>query len=269
MANRLLVLSVLVLVAGAIAAGAVMVGNSSVPDGPQSEKPILLMTPSDLFSDPQLRELAVAAQHGDVKKIDALIAEGVDVNGQGEYGITALFSAWQARNEKGFEALLNHGADPNNIWTTGDTLLNEIAGASDPDFLKLALKYGANPNLVAPRSDETPLFPAAQFLDGNGSVPILIKAGANLNYQRKPLMKTAMMDAAGVGHFHVVYDLLVAGANYRLQDANNHDIRHWIEFASGISMSDEQRRWRNRAIEFLKQHKFWNGDDSNKSGASQ
>lgn len=271
MVKRLVILLVSILMAGTIAVGAilvwntaVMVGNSSAPDGSRAEKPILLMTPSDLFSNPRLRKLAVAAQQGDVKKIDALIAQGVDVNGPGKYGITPLFSAWQVRNTKGFEALLAHGADPNNVWTTGETLLNLIAGAADPDLLELALKYGANPNLVELRTDETPIFPASQFLDGNGNVPILIKAGANLNYQSKPLMKTAMMDAAGDGHFHVVYNLLVAGADYRLRDANNHDIRHWIEFAYGISMSNEQRRWRDRAIDFLKQHKFWNGDDSNR-----
>jgi len=262
MLKRLIILSALILSSGAIAAGAVMIGSSSTHNGPESEseKPILLMTPSELFPNTQLRALAITAQHGNVKKIDALIAQGVDVNGKGKFGITPLFSAWQARSKVGFKALLEHGADPNNIWTTGHTLLNEIAGTSDPYFLKLALKYGANPNLVAPRSDETPLFPAAQFLDGNGNVPILIKAGANLDYQRKPLMNTAMMDAAGVGHFKVVYELLEAGADYKLKDAKGDDFRYWIR----LSRADYQPHWRKRIIEFLKQHNFWNDKDAKK-----
>ncbi len=256
MIKSLVILVSSILVISGITAGAVMV-NTSAHDGPKPEKPILLMTPSDLFPNLQLRMLAMAAQHGNVKKIDTLIAQGVDVNGRGRYGITPLFSAWQARNKKGFEALLDHGADPNNISADGHTLLNEIAGASDPYFLKLALKYGANPNLVAPRLGETPLFPAAQFLDGNVNVPILIKAGGNLNHQRKPLMKTAMMDAASVGHFNVVYELLVAGANYKLKDVNGHDVRYWIR----RSRADYQPLWRERIIGFLKQHNFWNDND--------
>lgn len=253
MVKRFAILVVSTMVAGAIAAGAVMV-NTSAQDNPSPEKPILIMTPSELFSHPRLRALAVAAQHGNVKKIDALLAKGVDVNGEGKYGITPLFSAWQARNKAGFRALLERGADPNNIWTTGHTLLNLIAATSSPDFLKLALKYGANPNLVAPRVDETPLFAASEFPKGNVNVPILIKAGADLDYQSKPSMNTAMMVAAIGGNFDVVYELLKAGANYKIKDANGRDVRFWIR----LSRADYKPYWRKRIIAFFQQHNFWN-----------
>lgn len=256
MMKRLAIVVGLVLLAVGIAAGAIVM-NTSAQDGQKSEKPILLMTPADLFSNPQLRALAVAAQHGDVKRIDNLIAQGVDVNGSGRYGIAPLFSAWQARNKEGFEALLKHGANPNNIWTTGHTLLNLIAGSSDPDLLKLALKYGADPDLVAPRLDETPIFAAVEYRNGNVNVPILIKAGANLNYQKKPSMKTAIMDAAELGQFDLVYELLEAGADYKLKDTRGRDLRDSIRFSYRITMKPIQHHWRDRVIEFLKQHGFW------------
>lgn len=261
MVKHVIIFSALMLLAGAISAGAVMIGSSSAHDGQKSEKPILLMTPSDLFSNPQLQELALAAQHGNVKEIDSLIAQGVNVNGKGRYGITPLFSAWQVRSKVGFKALLDHGANPNNIWTTGHTLLNLIASSSDPYFLKLALTNGANPNLIAPRSDETPLFPAAQYRDGNINIPILIEAGANLDYQSKPQMNAAWMDAAMIGDFKVVYEMFIAGANYKLKDINNHGIRYWVKFSYGVTMSSEQQRWRNRTIEYLKKRNFWNDKD--------
>ena len=245
---------------GFVASGFLAYGVAAGTEGPTRksdvpEKPILLMTPSDLFSNPELRELAVAAQHGNVQKIDALIARGVNVNGKGRYGITSLFSAWQARNKVGFRALLDNGANPNNIWSGGYTLLNEIAASSSPSFLKMALQHGANPNLVEPRSDETPLFPAVEFPEGNVNVPILIKAGGDLNHQSKPLMKTAMMEAAAVGHFRVVYELLIAGANFKLKDKYGRDIRYPIK----RSLADYQPLWRHRIIKFLKQHNFWDG----------
>lgn len=169
----------IVLIAGISAAGLLMVNNVTANQS-EPNKPILYMTPSEIFSNPKLRQLAEVAQRGEVDEIKKLIAEGVNVNGRGKYGITPLYSAAQAGNKAGYKALLDHGADPNVIWTTGDTLMNITASSSpDPYFMRLALEHGGNPNLVAPRTGATPLL-SAWTGTGKVNIPVLIKAGANL-----------------------------------------------------------------------------------------
>ncbi|MGA7965805.1 MAG: ankyrin repeat domain-containing protein [Gammaproteobacteria bacterium] len=234
----------------------VLGGCAGDADKFESGKPIDLMTPAELFSDPGLRSLASAAQHGDTRKIDTLIAKGVNVNGTGRFGETPLFSAFQVRNKRGFKALLEHGANPNFIDDDGQTLLNDIAGYSSKDFMGLALKYGGDPNLVAPRSGETPLFFAVRP-DGKQNIALLIKAGADLNHQDDE-GETALMAAAMLNQYDAVYELLEAGANFRLQDKWGKDIR----FSVGLSektMAKSGHLWKSlqRVVDFLKAHDFW------------
>lgn len=260
----------------AITAGILMPNSNAGGATQQPAGPIMYMSPRELFSEPKLRELAVAAQVGNVKKIDTLIAAGVNVNGKGKYGITPLFSAVQVQNKKGFEALLEHGANPNVIGTDGYTLMNQIACCSaDPYFMKQALRHGGNPNLVAPYSGKTPLI-AAITVTGKVNIPALIKAGADLNYQM-PAGKfhhsfltggsTAMMAALSDLQFDVIYELLKVGADYRLKDAQGRDIADHIKFSFRANISPEQERYREEVIEFLKQHNAWIGGSGSKDEA--
>ena len=247
----------IVLIAGISAAGLLMVNNVTANQS-EPNKPILYMTPSEIFSNPKLRQLAEVAQRGEVDEIKKLIAEGVNVNGRGKYGITPLYSAAQAGNKAGYKALLDHGADPNVIWTTGDTLMNITASSSpDPYFMRLALEHGGNPNLVAPRTGATPLLAATTDV-GKINIPVLIKAGANLNQQLPVSRETAMMRAVDdFGQFDVVYELLRAGANYKLQNTQGWDIRDFVQDSFHDSVPADEIKWRNKVIEFLKQHNFW------------
>lgn len=222
----------------------------------EPDKPIDVMTPTELFADPGLRALAEAAQHGNVKKIDALIAKGVNVNGKGRYGETPLYAAFQVRNKRGFKALLEHGANPNFIDANGQTLMNDIAGYSSTYFMKLALKHGGDPNLVAPRSGETPLF-FAVAPDGKQNIGLLLRAGANLNMQDKDGY-TALMMAAIYNQYDAVYELLEAGADYKLKNTSGHDVRVLVDLSSG-TMKHSGSAWKSlqKVIAFLKAHDFW------------
>lgn len=222
----------------------------------ESDKPIDLMTPAELFPDPELRALASAAQHGNTRKIDALIAKGVNVNGKGRFGETPLFSAFQVRNKRGFKALLEHGANPNFIDNNGQTLMNDIAGYSSTYFLRLVLKHGGDPNLVAPRSGEAPLF-FAVAPDGKHNIPLLLRAGANLNMQDKD-GNTALMMAATYNQYDAAYELLQAGANYKLKDTSGHDVRILIDM-SIQTMTESGHAWEmlQKVIAFLKARDFW------------
>lgn len=224
------------------------------------DKPILMMTPSELFQNPNLRQLAMAAQRGDVDKISTLIHQGVDVNGKGKYGVTPLFSAWQVRNKRGYKALLEHGANPNVVETGGYTLLNEIAQSEDPYFMKLALTHGANPNLVEPRSGETPMFVAAANPYGKANVPLLIKAGADLNHQDND-GQTPLMGAAGSNQYDVVYELLKAGANYRLKNKWGNTVKWDISNSEqNMAKSGAAGVWLEKVIDFLKTKGFISPD---------
>ncbi len=231
---------------------------------PASDKPIDLMTPAELFAAPGLRALAKAAQHGNVEKIDTLIARGVNVNGRGRFGETPLFSAFQVRNKRGFKALLEHGSNPNFIDDNGQTLMNDIAGYGSTYFMKLALEHGGNPNLVEPYTGKTPLI-AAVSASENVNIPTLIKAGANLNYQT-PIYRggepkyppsggeTAMMEAFD---FDVIYELLEAGADYSLKDARGKTLEDSVIFSYQEAESPSSNHWRDKVIAFLKAHHAW------------
>jgi len=259
-----LIVALIALAAVIVGAGTTAMGLFSIGHAKQ-ETPTLYMTPADLFQNRKLRELAEAARHGDVGKIDALVAQDVSVNGHGEYGIGPLFSAVQAGNKKGFDALLDRGADPNNIWANDHTLLNVIACCThDPYFMEQALKHGANPNLEEPKTGMTPIM-AAVTVSGKVNIPLLIKAGADLNHQippgkGSPLFpisgETAMMGATG-DMFDVVYELLEAGADYSLQDARGWTLANYVKYTFRATVSPEQAHWRDKVIEFLKKHNAW------------
>lgn len=222
-------------------------------------KPILVMTPDDLFRDSGAKHLAQAAQLGRTAEINALIAKGVNVNARGKFGVTPLLSAWQSDNRAGFAALLDHGANPNVIWRTGDSMMNVIASSRDSDLLKLALKHGGNPNLVAPNSGETPLLAAivASLSNGNANIPLLIKAGANLNYRTPDSRRTPLMVAVTLGQFDAAEELLRAGADYRIKNGYGQDIRDSIIACSTHNMPKAQLKARRQVVDFLKRHNFW------------
>ncbi|MGH8127777.1 MAG: ankyrin repeat domain-containing protein [Gammaproteobacteria bacterium] len=225
------------------------------------DKPILLLTPGEIFKDKRLRQLAEAAQHGDIKEIDNLVAKGVNVNGHGKYGIGPLFSAWQAGNKDGFKTLLVHGANPNNVWSTGDTLLNLIAETADPYFLKLALSHGADPNLIAPRTGITPIFTAVDPMapddspiqpDGRENVSLLMQAGANINYQTRD-GETPLIAAAVAEQYGVVLQLLTVGADLRLKMHNDRGLVDYVKRGSRIlAASDPQYQYWLQVVQFLR-----------------
>jgi len=118
------------------------------------------------------------------------------------------------------------------------------------------LKYGANPNLIEPKTGETPLI-AATSPYGKQNVPLLIKAGANVNYQ-DPDGDTALMSAAGGNQYDVVYELLSAGANFRLKDKWGYDIRYSVDGSEKLmNKSGEAGIWLQKTVNFLRAHAFW------------
>ncbi|MDX2212680.1 MAG: ankyrin repeat domain-containing protein [Oculatellaceae cyanobacterium bins.114] len=140
-----------------------------------------------------VEKLIDAAMYGDLKKVQQLIADGVDVNAIASCNRTALSLAIQGGHIPVIQALLDAGADPNLPDETDDGLV-------------------AN----------TPLMEAAStFFAPNRSdmVRLLIQKGANVN-QQGAQGQTALMSALAHSDMDVIETLIKAGANLDIRDSN-------------------------------------------------
>ncbi len=72
---------------------------------------LLLITTS--FAGEQEEAFWNAARNGDAKLIEKLLSDGVQVNSQNRYGVTALSFATDRGHVEAVKILLKHGADPN------------------------------------------------------------------------------------------------------------------------------------------------------------
>jgi ankyrin repeat protein len=172
--------------------------------------------PADsVFRDDRVRTLVVAAEAGDVDKINTLAKDGVDVNARGKYNVTPLLRSIQKKNKEGFEALLKLGADPNVLDNNGDAVMNLAAEEEDSIWLRQALAHKGNPNLVNTGATyftgRTPLF-FAIYRDRPENVKLLIEAGADLDHQSsvgRPLAR------AHETSFELVLLLVEGGVKYQ------------------------------------------------------
>lgn len=215
------------------------------------EKPIIFMSLKQMFPDEQHRKLAKAAGRGQIKVIDQLVENGIDVNKAGSRNATALFWAMGRNNVQGFKQLLEYGADPNIIFGDGGTVMHwAVIHKESDEFLKLALEYGGDPNLKAGFWNRTPIFDALSEKYSN-RMDILINAGADVNIQGKQ-GKTLMHVACILLRFDLVYKLLNLGADYTIKESRGYNLA--AEIASGYSLvrkDSEAYVWMQKVIEWL------------------
>jgi ankyrin repeat protein len=90
--------------------------------------------------------LADAARAGKFADVIRLLGAGHDVNGQDEYGGTALIYAVSAGDEGAVRTLIQHGADLNVVDDDGRTALEYATIFSSPDpIVRLLKARGAAP----------------------------------------------------------------------------------------------------------------------------
>lgn len=221
----------------------------------QQQKLVILMPLETMFPDRLERALAEAAGKGKIKVIEELIAKGVDVNARGMKNATPLFWALRNSNVKGFTKLLELGADPNALFAYG-SVMHWAARHEDIAFLKAALQHGGNPNLVAGQFSETPLFETIGLArnDRKENRQLLLASGADINARTvdessyMPIGgQTPVMKAAGLGRFDIVYELLEAGANYKIKNDSGHDLTDRVTqdvraFTSGSSQEKDLQK---------------------------
>lgn len=113
--------------------------------GCQREKKLPRWTqPADqVFHDPEVLKLVIAAEKGDIATLQQMIQDGVDVNAQGANGETPLLRSIYAKNRASFKLLLDHGANPNVKTEYGWSVMEEAADAiADAWWLKTAMSHG-------------------------------------------------------------------------------------------------------------------------------
>jgi len=227
----------------------------------EEQRKVLLayMPLKTIYPDERVRALAEAAGNGDLKKIEALIADGTNVNSQGAKNVTPLF--WGLRNIDGFEKLLELGANPNSIFA-GSSIMHWTVKHKNTEFLRVALQHGGNPNLVAGKLGESPIFKAigVKGSDNRPAMLILLDSGADINFSpvgEKILGMsmggiTPVLVAADLGRFDVVYELLLRGADYRAIDDSNQNLQSRVDFFNGgyVEGSNEEKSL-NQVIEWL------------------
>lgn len=212
---------------------------------------VAYMSLETMFPDPQVRALAEAAGKGDLKKIEALVEQGVNVNARGARNATPLFWAMRSSNIKGFTKLLELGANPNVVFDDGGTVMHWAVQHKNEAFLKTALEHGGDPNLQGGQDNETPLFDAIG--KQSDKLDILLAAGANVNVQDRYGF-TPVILAAARGRFDVVYKLLNYGADYRIETKNGHTLSDAIADVRGrMDPNHELYQWMQKVIEWLEE----------------
>lgn len=145
-----------------------------------------------------------------IEIVQALLAKGVDVNGQDNEGETALVRAAFAARPAVVQALLAKGADVNKATTGGVTALMAAAYNKQPATAEMLLAKGANPNAQTTTDLMTPLMWAARA-GSTEIVKALLARYANPNRRNKD-GKTALTLAEDANATEIIKLLRNAGA---------------------------------------------------------
>ena len=192
--------------------------------------------------------VADAAMRGDVVAVQALLAEGADVNEPQGDGMTALH--WSAHNGDASLAriLLDAGADVAAGTRIGHyTPLHLAAQAGAGEVVEMLLGAKADPSAPTEGAGAaTPL----HFAAASGSVravEVLVAAGANVNAAEEAWGQTPLIFAASKGRTEAVRALLAAGADpsihTRVMDVAARAISDRIERAERNRRIAAGERW--------------------------
>ncbi|NWF47584.1 ankyrin repeat domain-containing protein [Hydrogenophaga sp. D2P1] len=165
--------------------------------------------------------LHMAAQKGDVAKIQRLVASGAPPNATDSHGRTPLHVATFARQRDAIRALVKAGADLNQLENDRYDVVTIASVADDEETLKVLLQLGASAKQVTSRYDGTALI-AAAHLGHDGVVRQLIAAGAPLDHVNNlhwtAVIESIVLGDGGARHQATLKALIDAGANLQLAD---------------------------------------------------
>lgn len=204
------------------------------------------------FSDPALAQLAQAVKNEEIEAIRAAVDGGVDPNATGEEGVNLLQFAILSAQPQSLKALLQAGADPNRPGIGGATALHTAAMVNDPEYLRMLLQFRGDPNVKHAVTGETPLASATgprtdiQF-------HLLLEAGADPNIADRT-GNTALHRAGMLNAGAQVMDLLQAGADARLRNAQQASFQTYYFRTQPQLLSEQARNERHTVMQWLQLH---------------
>jgi ankyrin repeat protein len=180
--------------------------------------------------------LYLASVNGNAMMIERLLKAGADANAASNEGETALMTVARTGSVEAAKALLAHGAkvDAKETWQ-GQTALMWAVAQRHPDMVKELIAHGADVNVRSatkiwerqntaeprekwmPLGSQTPLMFAAR--EGCAAcVPLLAKAGAQVDAKDIDDELTPLIMALINGHYDAAGALIEAGADVNLSD---------------------------------------------------
>ncbi len=228
------------------------------------QEPIIEYFKDDYFTDKKVLELCQAGHDGNIKKIDKLLAEGVNINHKGKDNVTPLY--WvliskrkTKKTKEGFKYFLEKGADPTMVvGKYGRTLLGYAAMYKDSDYLKMILEHGVD-NVDLEKDDttrETPLL-SAKSSDRIKNFKMLLDYGANIEW-KDDFGYTPLAKSLGNGTWNFAYELLKRGADYTIDTGgykgydivfSMENLRYW----PSVSLKNGYLDYRKLCAEFLRE----------------
>ena len=182
-----------------------------------------MITTDQVFSDPQVAQLANAAQDGDLGRIQALIKAGARMKFVGREGMTVTHYALRARRHapQVMELLLKAGADPVSMLSNEKTAPHYAVARdnADPEVVKVLLAHGIGPNWFPPSGvyHDRSLLQAAIMGRNLPVVRLLVERGADINYVH-PILGSALHYALSGTDFYMAAYLVEVGIDLKLLD---------------------------------------------------
>ncbi len=179
------------------------------------------------FTNKKVVALCNAAKKGDTKKIDKLLAEGVDINTVGKTGLNPLYWLLVMNKESNkkrtsFKYLLEKGANPLQVHErSGLNVIHTTARYKNPDYLKMILKYGhikrKDLDTEIPNDYYSVALMQAMATNRFENFKLLLDAGADMNWRKVDevgMVKSVLQSCSLGGNWKFVYELLKRGVDY-------------------------------------------------------
>jgi len=210
-----------------------------------SDKRLAGKSAADYFKTPKVAALAEAAVNDDLDKMEALAAEGVDVNAKGADGIHLFFWVFATSSKEAFAKLYQLGANPLQEAKRRKTVAFDATGVDDPGYLEILLEGGLDPNATKPSKPNETLLMQAIFYHRWPQVELLLKHCADINWASE-FGASAATNAVVAAQLDMLVRFLDEGYSYDLQGLA-FDLDGRI-----IASGHEQHSWKLKAVQLLK-----------------
>ncbi len=174
--------------------------------------------PQDILS----QQLAAAAQRGDIKRLQTLVADGGNVKAKGLKELSLPHFALYAPNPDALVWLVQQGADPISRLPNDATVPHYAVAKEDANrkptaaWIEPLLKLGVSPDLIGTEGGYTLLI-LATIHRNRPAIHALKAAGANLNLMRSPTSGTALHWALSGRDLDLAAELADLGVDPRIK----------------------------------------------------